>query len=450
MSHQTLKTPALIRDLGDGLILRRSTSADAEPLADFNSRIHSDEGPDHPDKWIAAWTRDLLSGNHPTFGVDDFTIVEDTRTGAIVSAMNLISQTWSYSGVEFGVGRPELVGTHPDYRYRRLVRTQFDVIHQWSAERGEVVQAITGIPWFYRQFGYEMGLELGGGRLGYLPHVPKLKEGESEPYRVRAAQDSDLAFMMVLYQRSAERYRITCLRDETMWRYELWGKLEGNANRVTMCVVESASDEPVGFLMHPARLWGPTQVVWVYELKPGVSWTAVTPSVIRYLQSTGEVYAARDKREPFGAFGFWMGSEHPVYHAVLDRLPRLRKPYAWYVRVPDLPGFLRRIAPALEKRLAESIVAGYSGELKISFYRTGLRLVLERGRLANVGAWQPKHGDDGSITFPDLTFLQLLFGYRTFEQLDDAFADCSANSDEARAVIEAMFPSQPSNLWPIA
>jgi hypothetical protein len=28
--------------------------------------------------------------------VDDFTIVEDTRTGKIVSALNLIHQTWTY------------------------------------------------------------------------------------------------------------------------------------------------------------------------------------------------------------------------------------------------------------------------------------------------------------------------------------------------------------------
>ncbi len=50
-----------LRDLGDGLILRRSTPADAEPLADFCGRIHSDEGPDKPDMHVAAWTRDLLA-----------------------------------------------------------------------------------------------------------------------------------------------------------------------------------------------------------------------------------------------------------------------------------------------------------------------------------------------------------------------------------------------------
>jgi len=35
-------------------------------------------------------------------------------------------------------------------------------------------------------------------------------------------------------------------------------------------------------------------------------------------------------------------------------LPDERKPYAWYIRVPDLPAFIRRIKPVLEKRLALS------------------------------------------------------------------------------------------------
>ena len=48
-------TPNFIRDLGDGLILRRSTPADAEKLGDFNARIHTDT--EEPDLRIGAWTR---------------------------------------------------------------------------------------------------------------------------------------------------------------------------------------------------------------------------------------------------------------------------------------------------------------------------------------------------------------------------------------------------------
>src|SRR5512139_2588764 len=163
------QSKTILRDLGHGLVMRRSTSDDADALAEFNGKIHGENEADT--QRVAAWTRDLLARPHPTLQPDDFTIIEETATGRIVSSMNLIPQTWTYEGIEFGVGRPELVGTLPEYRNRGLVRAQFEVIHQWSAERGHWVQGITGIPYYYRLFGYEMALELGGGHAGFKMHV---------------------------------------------------------------------------------------------------------------------------------------------------------------------------------------------------------------------------------------------------------------------------------------
>ena len=160
MRHPRIQAHTILRDLGDGLILRRATPDDAEALTTFNAQIFRTAGSEQPNTGIAAWTQDLLSGDHPTCSADDFTIVEEASTGAIVSSMVLISQTWTYDGIAFGVGRPEIVGTSPAYRRRGLVRTQFEVLHQRSAARHERLQAITGIPWYYRQFGYEMTLNL--------------------------------------------------------------------------------------------------------------------------------------------------------------------------------------------------------------------------------------------------------------------------------------------------
>ena len=184
--------PNLPIDLGDGLVLRRGSAHYSERLSDFNARVHSDDGWDKPDEPLRTWVMDMASGTHPTFRVCDFTLVEDTRRDMIVSSLSLISQSWSYEGIPFPAGQPELVGTHPEYRRRGLIRAQFDVVHRWSAERGQLVQGIVGIPWYYRQFGYEMALDCGGGRGGYEPNIPKLKENETEPYRVRQATGADL------------------------------------------------------------------------------------------------------------------------------------------------------------------------------------------------------------------------------------------------------------------
>lgn len=446
---QNCEQKTVLRELGDGLILRQAIEADTEPLVAFNKEIH--QSPDEPElpEGVAAWTRDLMSGEHPTSKAGDFTIVEDTNTGTIVSSLCLISQKWAYDGIELGVGRVELVGTHPDYRNRGLIRVQFDVLHQWSAERGEKMQSITGIPYFYRQFGYEMGLALGGGRLGYAPNVPKLKEGEEEPYLVRLAGEADLPFIGQMCGEAAKRYLLTCVRDEVLLRYALDGKSEKNLNRNELRIVETAAGEPIGFLVHSTGLWHQAMACLFYELRPGVSWLAVTPSVVRYLWATGEEYAEREEKD-LGAFAFWLGTEHPAYQVMDDQLPRTREPYAWYVRVPDLVDLLQHVTPVLERRLAESALVRHTGELKISFYRGGLRLECEAGRLKTIEVWQPTPDEGGKAAFPDLTFLQLLFGYRTCEELRYAFADCWASNDEARALLEVLFPKRPSLVWGVS
>ena len=84
MLHRRTQAHTILRDLGNGLILRRATLDDAEALATFNAHVHRTAGSEQPHMGIAAWTQDLLSGDHPACGADDFTIVEEASTGAIV------------------------------------------------------------------------------------------------------------------------------------------------------------------------------------------------------------------------------------------------------------------------------------------------------------------------------------------------------------------------------
>jgi hypothetical protein len=439
-------------NLGNGLVLRRSTPQDVKNLTDFNSRIQSDEGPDKPDERVGSWAYDLLTKPHPTFKPSDFTIVEETTTGKIVSSMNLIPQTWTYAGIPFKVGRPELVGTLPEYRDRGLIRCQFEVIHQWSTENGDKVQAITGIPYYYRLFGYEMALNLGGGRTGYPTHISRLKEGEAEPYHIRPATEADIYFISQLYVLGCQRSLIACEWDDIMWRYELTGKSKNNVNRLDIRMIEALDGKLCGFFAHNEFIRGDMMSVKLFEIIPDLHWLEVAPTVIRYLEKVYEqLYPEYGEKKPFGAFVFGFGEDHPVYHIMPERLPRIRKPYAWYLRLPDVPGFLHLITPILEKRLAESAIAGYTGEVKITFYRDGVRLVLDKGKLATVEACKPTpYGHAGNAGFPPHTFLQLLFGYRSLEMLKASFADCWTDRDETHVLLDALFPRLPSDVWPIS
>jgi len=439
----------LPRPLPDGLILRRSSAADADQLAEFNQRIHTadDDEPDTHDS-LAAWTRDLLNGQHPTHAPDDFTLVVEESTGKIVSAMNLISQTWAFDGLPLGVGRPELVGTDPAYRNRGLVRTQFDVIHAWSRQRGHLLQGITGIPYFYRQFGYEMTVEMPGRlfRRGKSPSLD-LKPGETDPYTMRPAVEADLPFIAECEAAGTRAQPLTVLRDLDLWRYELNGRSQFNIHRSEIRLITTAAGAPVGFLAHAPLIWGNAMLLSQLHLTPGVSWQAVMPSVLRYQWAVARQHMDQNGGE-VESVGVWMCRDHPAYPVVKSFLPETGIPYAWYLRVPDLPAFLRHIAPALAARLAASPLAGHTGEMRLCFYRSGLYLKFEQGQLTQVQA-EPVAWHKADAAFPDQTFLHLLFGHRSVSDLRYMFGDFFVNSSHL-PLLEALFPPRAAYLWPIS
>jgi hypothetical protein len=450
----------LPKDLGDGLTLRWATKDDTEALVDFNVQVHSDN-PEEPDTWLGHWVRDLMNGEHPTTKAEDFTVVVDERAGGkIVSSLNLISQTWSFDGVEFPVGRPELVGTDPAYRRRSLVRKQFEAIHAKSAVRGEMVQAITGIPWYYRLFGYEMAVDLDGHRQYRLKRSPESKKVEEEPYRLRLATEADISFMQPLYEAQQTRSMISRVRDESLWQYEMaeahrespYGRhlyvVDASTGSATDASTDSADEvswHPVAYVEY--KQFNQIFAVREFGVTPGHSWRAVGLFLLRHLQR--EAVRLDDiLPKPVETIFFYLGDGHLLYEALLRELQKTRNPYAWYIRVPDLPRFMRHITPVLEARLADSVMAGHSGTTKLNFYTSHMTLVFADGKLTEIGTYEPKRFAQGDAAFPDLTFLQLLFGYRSFEELDYAFADCFAN-EETAVLLPSLFPKRYSDVTPL-
>jgi len=444
----------VLKELDGGLVIRRGRKADADRIQAFYGDILREPGePTGPENPVGIWTRDLFTRPHPTTGPRNFTIIEDTHTDHIVSALGLIPQTWAYDGAEFGVGQVELVATHSAYRDRGLVREQMEFMHRWSRRRGHLVQVIEGIPYFYRQFGYEMCLQLFGFRAGAAANLPrpartKQRKETQAWYRLRPAEEADIPFLRTVYDRGRARSLVSAVWDDVVWRYQLAGRSPKGAMALEWRIIEDAGGKPCGYLAHGPRFY--ESAFWVHhlELAEGVLWLRVMPSVLEYVREAGE-RCATESGGAFETFRFLLGTEHPAYRAASTVMPVSRPPYAWYVRVANLPAFVRRLVPVLEKRLAASEAAGYSGELNLSFYREGLRLTFEAGRIARVRAWPRPGSSRAGARFPDRSFLQLLFGHRSLAELEDWYADCSVRGDEARVLLEPLFPKRPSHAYPV-
>jgi len=441
------------RDLGNGLLLRWSEANDTEELVYLTGNVFRDEADEPPNTRAENLVRELMSGRHPLMGPRDFIVIEDTRRREhkMVACTCFWSQTWEYEGIRFGFGRPEIVGTDPDYRNRGLVRSMFEEIHARSEAEGHLAQGITGIRYFYRQFGYEYALNLGGRRVTNLSLIPAAKENEPEPYTLRDATEDDIPLIVELYDRRRRESMVSSPLEANWLRYHLkmWNVIETEDNWHVQIIMERAG-MAVGFLLVPIMRWEKNMEVFALEVRPEVNLKAVLPPLLHALAVQGQGLKAKPGAGPFQEISFSLSATHPVYEVLGSALTtRCVPPYAWYVRVPDVPRFLRHIAPALERRLLESPLGSYSGELRISLYRGGLRLVFEDGRLKLAESWRsPAYASSEDAAFPPLVFLQLLFGYRSLDELRYAFPDVWVK-DEAELVIKTLFPMKPSWVVPI-
>jgi GNAT superfamily N-acetyltransferase len=414
------------------------------------ARVFVDAPDVTPNPWAAGETRYLMSGHSTLLDAADFALVEEGDK--IVAATCLIGQTWEYDGIAFDVGRPELVASDPDYRNRGLIRALFDAIHERSAARGQVAQGITGIPYFYRQFGYEYALDLDGGRVAYLNTIPDRADGEPEPYTLRDATADDLPLIRALYDQRRAGLLVSAAIPEAFWRSTLTAPRDEFNVRWCLHVLLDASGAPCGYVRRTSKRWGKDLPVFDVAVRDGVPLRAAGLAALRALCAIGAALPSGPdpaRQEPLAGIYLSLGRAHPLYDVLGDSVaPKYDQPYAWYVRVPDLPGFLRLLAPALERRLAASALAGHSGELLLDFYRGGLRLAFAAGRLAEVAPWTRPLTGGQHAGFPPLVFLQLLFGRRSFAELDEHYPDVIAWNPEARALLETLFPKRLSRvMW---
>lgn len=438
-----LREADVIRDLGDGLVLRHARAEDVDAVAAFNRCAHAD-GPDFdPEEHVFAWTHELLGGKHPRVSARDFCVVEEVASRRVASSLCLIPQKFRIRGDLVDVGQIELVGTHPDFRRRGLIRTQVDLVHEWSAERGEQAQVIDGIPGYYRQFGYQMAIEIWGGRRYTPAQIEAIcQAGDASALRGRAMKPSELDLLGQAYDALGSRSAVSCVHDDAQRAFEFAGR-PGSMRERFFRVLEDESGPRVVLCIYPILLGG-TLYVTVVESLGGAPLGPWAASILDDLHK--QAIALPPDGEPVEEICLRLGTEHPFYDATPGRSNPQKQLYAAYLRVADPTELLRTMSPGLQARLAASSLRGFDGALTLSEYQRGTRLVFEAGRLACVGPWQPTTETEAGARFPELSLLHLLTGHRSIQELEDFYPDCGAASPTEKELLDVLFPKQSSNL----
>lgn len=430
------------RVLPDGLIVRAARPDDRSALVELQGMAHA--GADGtPNTGVAAWTEDLFDRPHPTVTLDDVSVVVDPDTGRLVSSVTLVRQVWEYAGIPLGVGRLELVATHPDYRGRGLTSRQMHLLRERSTAAGDLLQVITDLMYYHGELGYHSALVQRAGRGGQVAELPATPA--DAPLELRPATLDDVPFLESVQRRGL----LCCPRDAALWEYELVGRTARSMVRDEFLVVWWR-DRPVGF----AQLgYGgiPSFPVpgWLPGLAAPEPLTPVSGLELTRWELAPAVLRAIAAERGHTGFLLWLGERHPAYDALAGYLNWKSPSIGWFVHVPDLVGLLTAVAPELENRLAASPVGGFTGRLRLHFYTHGVWMEFAEGRITSVRPW-PGHSRRGAdVSMPEQMFRQLLFGHATLTELAPAYPDHRVQNRTGAALLGALFAKHPSHIWPL-
>ncbi|MEO1289374.1 MAG: GNAT family N-acetyltransferase, partial [Chloroflexota bacterium] len=272
--------------LSGGLILRSLTEnpQDKERFAEFMHNAFENDG-DWRESGFTAWINELLY-THPSMNLEHvWCVVDPANNGKIVSGLFLIPQIWRYEDIEIPVGRPEIVGTLPDYRRRGLVRELFDVLHKYSEQQGDLIQAITGIPYFYRKFGYGVATDL--GLRGQIPFtaIPKVNDDETPTYTLRPAEISDIPSFLEFEQSASRHALLTTARDATLWHYELTGRNPKSPWYMHYHTICNQNHDPVGFVgFNNAESAEHSMIVWQWLIGDDANYLETFEDILRAMR----------------------------------------------------------------------------------------------------------------------------------------------------------------------
>jgi predicted N-acetyltransferase YhbS len=411
---------AFERDLGGGLVLRHvRDKRDADAYVAFHARIFD-----------AAVGRacDHLLHQHPSMTYDDFLIVEDTAAGRIVSTTCLIPWECRYDDVALRTAMLEMVATDPEYRHRSLIRAQVERFHNMVDERALDLCVIEGIPYYYRQFGYAYAVD--HRCYDSLPAwlIADATEGETGRFAFRAAVKEDAALLADLYANDTMGgVGFGNTRDDEYWRFLVeW-------TRYPVRIIEdSAGGRAAGYVVtFPI---GGTQGVRVAE--SGIVGKEAALAAVRLLkaESGSSIELGWPETTTLVRLARSLGSTpRPIYQ--------------WLVRIPDIPGLLGRIGPVLERRIAASDCSGLTGALSINLFRQAYVLRFGNGKLAGVdtpGFVDSSMGaDGGDLCIPPDAFVRLVLGYRSLDEIRDAWPDIVVKP-QSRRVLDILFPKMTS------
>jgi predicted acetyltransferase len=365
-----------------------------------------------------------LIDHHPEMTLDNFFVIK--HVGTMVSTLNLIPVTWSIGDVKLKIAEMGHVGTLPEYRGRGLIQKLVLDFLKTMEQQNFDLAVIEGIPYFYRQFGYDYALPLLEETRIRLDQIPDSKSN----VRIRLFTAKDVAEAMKLLEISQKKFYVHSIRSEAVWETQEKTHIASDPEPFQGYAVEEDGRLTGYFRIREnskERELLLTEISEVDQLE--------ARAIVDFLKEYGlkkgltTLVANISYTEPF--------TEHLVSIGATKRLPT----YAWQVRITDYLKIFQKLKPLLESRLAHSMYHTLTETLDFNFRRFTIRLNLQGGKIVDIQRLET--GERSPIGLNPLVFVQLLMGYKSREELELSVPDMRIAVSH-KNLIDVLFPKLPS------
>ncbi|MHA2042435.1 MAG: GNAT family N-acetyltransferase [Candidatus Thorarchaeota archaeon] len=191
------------------------TDDELEKLIKFNSSIHEPQDGKELKRII-----DLLPG----FSREMNFYIRDSDKGVFVSSLNAIPSVWGYASISIRNLELGFVGTLPEYRKKGLVRALYREFFEKELIRGRYdISTIQGIPYYYRQFGYDFLIPAWRSvflRTNQVTDVPPEEKPAWMRLSIRPATKANLESIIRLYDEMTTRTLVSTVRHRKLWEIQ--------------------------------------------------------------------------------------------------------------------------------------------------------------------------------------------------------------------------------------
>ncbi|OGD47074.1 hypothetical protein A3K79_02090 [Candidatus Bathyarchaeota archaeon RBG_13_46_16b] len=361
--------------------------------------------------------------HHPTMTLKDFFVVK--HRDKIVACLNLIPFRWSIGGIPLKVAELACVATLPEYRHHGLQRELTCEYHKRVSEEGYDLSVIEGIPYYYRQFGYEYALPLQEQTRIDINKMPDYKN----VYAIRPFTGKDISRAGQLLAQVQGKFYVHSVRDEEIWEMQEETGMVADYEFEGFAVEED--EEMKGYFRTSEN---PESNELVLREITDVD-QSMAQSIISFLKQAGK---ERGLVTLVATTGY---TDSFTEHLMATGEARQGRLYAWQLRVTDYASMFLKMKVLFEKRLAMSTFRHLTGKLNFNFYRYTVQVSLEDGTVTDVRRLETN--EDRTMRFNPAVFTQLLFGYRDRAELENVYQDFLVRPSH-RHLIDVLFPKLPS------